>query len=120
MNGLAIGTITLLSPCLKHGGTSLSWLLLVVNWNNFIVKSFLVEIEHLLKYITTVTAELILAVNLFNFAELRWNAWLKGHQGLSTWLSSKLTGAQDGSHLKLKGKKRKVRGLGGRVQAKSV
>ena len=60
------------------------------------------------KYITTVTMEFILAVNLFNFAELGWNAWLKGHERLSTWLSSKLTGAHDGPYLKLKAKERKV------------
>lgn len=50
---------------------------------------------------TTVTAEFILAVNLFNFAEFRWNTWSKGHEWLSTWLSSKLIGAQDGPNLKL-------------------
>ena len=64
--------------------------------------------EHFSKDITTVTAEFILAVNLFNFAELGWNAWLKGHERFSTWLSSKLTGVQDGPNLKLKGKERKV------------
>ena len=55
--------------------------------------------------LTTVTAEFILAVNLFNFAEFRWNTWSKGHEWLSTWLSSKLIGAQDGPNLKLKGEK---------------
>lgn len=61
----------------------------------------------LVEYLTTVTEEFILAISLFDFAELGWDTRSKGHQGLCAWLSSKLTGAQDSSNFNLKEKERK-------------